>query len=39
VSTAPPNITVMNNDRNAYAQIQRRRVEMLGRDFGLTADV
>lgn len=41
VSTAPPNITVMNNDTvNAYAhQFSVGASKMLGRDFGLTADV
>jgi len=41
VSTAPPNITVMDNDNvSAYAhQFSTGMSAMIGRDFGLTADV
>lgn len=41
VSTAPPNITVMDNKTvNAYAhQFSVGMSKMLGRDFGITADV
>lgn len=41
VSTAPPNITVMDNDNvSAYAhQVSTGVSRMVGRDFGVTADV
>ena len=41
VSTAPPNITVMDNDNvSAYAhQFSTGMSAMIGRDFGITADV
>ena len=40
VSTAPPNITVMDNDKvSAYAhQFSAGVTRMIGRDFGVTAD-